>query len=108
MTRVVYQWHPDVVADFRELPHDLRAAYLEQIESIKADPKLGEHLDRRASTGDLSAYRKVKFGRDTARGPSHRIVHQLLPDSYNPSQFRVIAVRSRADVYNMAASRLNE
>ena len=106
MTGVVYQWHPDVVADFRGLPHDLQAAYLEQIELIKAEPKLGEHLDRRASTGDLSAYRKVKFGHDTPRGPSHRIVYQLLPDSYSPSQF--IAVRSRADVYNIAANRLEK
>ena len=108
MTGVVYQWHSDVVADFRELPHDLRDAYLEQIESIKADPKLGEHLDRRASTGDLSTYRKVKFGHDTPRGPSHRIVYQLLPDSYSPSRFRVIAVCSRADVYDIAAQRLEE
>lgn|GEM_PF-5588183 len=106
MSEVVYQWHPDVIADFRELPADLRLAYLEQIEAIKADPKLGEHLDRRASTGDLSAYRKVKFGRDTLRGPSHRIVYQLLPDSYTPSRFRVIAVRSRADVYTTAVQRL--
>jgi hypothetical protein len=108
VTGVVYQWHPDVVDDFCELPRDLQAAYLEQIEVIKADPKLGERLDRRASTGDLSAYRKVKFGHDTPRGPSHRIVYQLLPDSYNPSQFRVIAVRSRADVYNIAAKRLDK
>lgn len=108
MSEVVYQWHPDVVADFRELPADLRVAYLEQIEVIKADPKVGEHLDRRASTGDLSAYRKVKFGRDTTRGPSHRIVYQLLPDSYMPAKFRVIAVRSRADVYDIAARRLDE
>ena len=106
MTGVIYQWHPDVVADFRELPHDLQAAYLEQIESLKADPKLGEHLDRRASTGDLSAYRKVRFGHDTPRGPSHRIVYQLRPDSYHPSRIRVIAVRSRADVYDIAAQRL--
>jgi hypothetical protein len=106
VTGVVYQWHPDVIADFRELTPDLQAAYLEQIELIKADPKLGEHLDRRASTGDLSAYRKVKFGHDTPRGPSHRIVYQLLPDNYDPSRFRVIAVRSRADVYNTAAHRL--
>ena len=106
MSEVVYQWHPEVIADFRELPSDLRAAYLEQIEAIKADPKLGEHLDRRASTGDLSAYRKVKFGHDTPRGPSHRIVYQLLPDSYTPSRFRVIAVRSRADVYDIAARRV--
>jgi hypothetical protein len=34
------------------------------------------------------------------------VVYQLLPDSYDPSQFRVIAVRSRADVYNVAAQRL--
>jgi hypothetical protein len=102
----VYQWHPDVVADFRELPEDLRLAYLEQVEALKADPKIGEHLDPRASTGDLSAYRKVKFGRDTPRGPSHRIVYQLLPDSYTPSRFRVIAVRSRADAYDIAAQRL--
>lgn len=108
MSEVVYQWHPDVVADYRELPADLRATYLEQIEALRADPKLGEHLDRRASTGDLSAYRKVKFGRDTSRGPSHRIVYQLLPDSYKPSRFRVIAVRSRADVYDIAARRLVE
>jgi hypothetical protein len=54
-----------VVADFRELPQGLRVAYLEQVEAIRTDPKLAEHLDRRASTGDLSAYRKVKFGRDT-------------------------------------------
>jgi hypothetical protein len=108
VSEVDYQWHPDVVADFRELPADLRAAYLEQIEALRADPKLGEHLDRRASTGELSAYRKVKFGRDTPRGPSHRIVYQLLPDSYTPSRFRVIAVRSRADVYDMAARRLVE
>ena len=108
MTGIVYQWHPDLVDDFRELPRDLQAAYLEQIEEIKADPKLGEHLDLRASTGDLSAYRKVKFGHDTPRGPSHRIVYQLLPDSYSPSQFRVIAVRSRADVYDIAAKRLNK
>ena len=106
MSEVVYQWHPDVVADFRELPADLRAAYLEQIEALRADPKLGEHLDRRATTGDLSAYRKLKFGHDTPRGPSHRIVYQLLPDSYTPSRFRVIAVRSRADVYDIAAQRL--
>jgi len=106
VNEVVYQWHPEVVADFRELPEDVQVAYLEQIEAIKADPKLGEHLDRRASTGDLSAYRKIKFGRDTPRGPSHRIVYQLLPDSYTPSRFRVIAVRSRADVYNIAARRL--
>jgi hypothetical protein len=104
VTGIVYQWHPDVIADFRELTPDLQAAYLEQIELIKADPKLGEHLDRRASTGDLSAYRKVKFGHDTPRGPSHRIVYQLLPENYDPSRFRVIAVRSRADVYNTAAS----
>ncbi len=108
MSEVTYQWHPDVVADFRDLPQDVQAAYLEQIEAIKADPKLGEHLDRRASTGDLSAYRKVKFGRDTPRGPSHRIVYQLLPDSYTPSRFRVIAVRSRTDVYDIAAQRLEE
>lgn len=108
MSDVVYQWHPDVIADFRELPADLRTTYLEQVEAIRADPKLGEHLDRRASTGDLSAYRKVKFGHDTPRGPSHRIVYQLLPDSYAPSRFRVIAVRSRADVYNTAAQRLEE
>lgn len=108
MTGVTYQWHPDVVSDFRELPRDLKADYLEQIEGIKADPKLGDHLDRRASTGDLSAYRKVTFGHDTPRDPSHRIVYELLPDSYNPSQFRVIAVRSRADVYNIAASRLDK
>lgn len=106
MSEVVYQWHPDVVDDFRELPKDLRAAYLEQIEALRADPKLGEHLDRRARTGDLSAYRKLKFGRDTPRGPSHRIVYQLLPDSYTPSRFRVIAVRSRAEVYDIAAQRL--
>ena len=106
MSQAVYLWHPEVIADFRELPADLRLAYLEQIEAIKADPKLGEHLDRRASTGDLSAYRKVKFGRDTVRGPSHRIVYQLLPDSYTPSRFRVIAVRSRADVYTTAVQRL--
>lgn len=91
MSEVVYQWHPDVVADVRE-----------------PDPKLGEHLDRRASTGDLSAYRKVKFGHDTWRGPSHRIVYRLLPDNYTPSRFRVIAVRSRADVYDIAAQRLEE
>jgi len=108
VNEVVYQWHPDVVTDFRELPADLRAAYLEQIEALRADPKLGEHLDRRASTGNLSAYRKVKFGRDTPRGPSHRIVYRLLPDSYTPSLFRVIAVRSRADVYDIAAERLVE
>jgi hypothetical protein len=108
VSEVAYQWHPEVVADYRELPEDLRAAYLEQIEAIKADPKLGEHLDRRASTGDLSAYRKVKFGRDTLRGPSHRIVYQLLPDSYSPSRFRVIAVRSRADVYEVAVRRLEK
>lgn len=107
MTGVVYQWHPDVVDDLRQLPNDIQAAYLEQIEAIKADPKLGEHLDRRASTGDLSAYRKVKFGLDTPRGPSHQIVYQLLPDSYDPSQFRVIAVRSRADIYNIATNRLD-
>lgn len=106
MSEVVYQWHPEVVDDFRELPKGLRKAYLEQIEALRADPKLGEHLDRRASTGDLSAYRKVRFGRDTPRGPSHRIVYQLLPDSYMPSRFRVIAVRSRADVYDIAAQRL--
>lgn len=106
MSPVVYQWHPDVVDDFHELPKDLRAACLEQIEALRADPKLGEHLDRRASTGDLSAYRKLKFGRDTPRGPSHRIIYQLLPDSYTPSRFRVIAVRSRADVYDIAAQRL--
>ena len=106
MSEVVYQWHPDVVSDFRTLSQDLRAAYLEQIEAIKLDPKLGEHLDRRASTGDLSAYRKVKFGRDTPRGPSHRIVYQLLPDSYTPSAFRVVAVRSRDDVYDIASQRL--
>lgn len=106
MSEVVYQWHPEVIADFRELPADLQLAYLEQVEAIKADPRLGEHLDRRASTGDLSAYRKVKFGRDTVRGPSHRIVYQLLPDSYTPSRFRVIAVRSRADVYDIAARRV--
>lgn len=106
MSEVVYQWHPDVVDDFRELPKDLRAAYLEQIEALRADPKLGEHLDRRARTGDLSTYRKLKFGRDTPRGPSHRIVYQLLPDSYTPSRFRVIAVRSRAEVYDIAAQRL--
>lgn len=99
---------PEVVADFRELPEDLRAAYLEQVEAIKADPKVGEHLDRQASTGDLSAYRKVKFGHDTPRGPSHRIVYQLLPDSYTPSRFRVVAVRSRTDVYDIAARRLEE
>lgn len=108
MTEVVYQWHPDVVADFRELPVDLRAAYLEQVELLKVDPKRGEHLDRRASTGDLSAYRKLKFGHDTPRGLSHRIVYRLLPDGYSPSRFRVIAVRSRADVYNVAAQRLEE
>lgn len=108
MTEVVYQWHPDVVADFRELPLDLRVAYLAQVDLLKSDPKLGEHLDRRASTGDLSAYRKLKFGHDTPRGPSHRIVYQLLPDSYDPSRFRVIAVRSRADVYSVAARRLAE
>jgi hypothetical protein len=108
VTEVVYQWHPDVIADFRELTSDLQAAYLEQIELIEADPKLGEHPDRRASTGDLSAYRKVKFGHDTPRGPSHRIVYQLLPDNYDPSRFRVIAVRSRADVYNTAANRLEK
>jgi hypothetical protein len=107
-SNVVYQWHPDVVADFQDLPQDLRVAYLERIEAIKDDPKLGEHLDRRASTGDLSAYRKLKFGHDTSRGPSHRIVYQLLPDSYTPAQFRVIAVRSRADVYDIAAQRLKE
>lgn len=106
MSEVVYQWHPEVVVDFHALPQDLRAAYLEQVEAIKIDPKLGEHLDRRASTGDLSAYRKIKFGRDTSRGPSHRIVYQLLPDNYAPSQVGVIAVRSRADVYNIAAQRL--
>jgi len=106
VSEVVYQWHPDVISDFRELPEDVQVAYLEQIEAIRADPKLGEHLDRRASTGDLSAYRKIKFGRDTPRGPSHRIVYQLLPDSYIPSRFRVIAVRSRADVYTTAARRL--
>ncbi len=54
---------PGHVPDVRELPHDLRDAYLEQIE-IQADPKLGEHLDRRASTGDLAAYHKVKFGHE--------------------------------------------
>ncbi len=59
MSEVVYQWHPDVVADFRELPEDLRAAYLEQIEAVKTDPKLGEHLDRRASTGDLPRARSA-------------------------------------------------
>jgi len=107
VTGVVCQWHPDVINDFREMPHDLQAAYLEQIESIEADPKLGEHLDRRASSRDLAAYRKVKFGHDTPRGPSHRIVYQFLPDSYDPSQFRVIAVRSRDDVYDIAANRLN-
>lgn len=106
MSPVVYQWHPDVVDDFRELPKDLRVAYLEQIEALRADPKLGEHLDRRATAGDLSAYRKLKFGRDTPRGPSHRIIYQLLPDSYTPSRFRVIAVRSRAEVYDIAAQRL--
>lgn len=106
MSEVVYQWHPEVIADFRELPEDLQLAYLEQVEAIEADPRLGEHLDRRASTGDLSAYRKVRFGRDTGRGLSHRIVYQLLPDSYTPSRFRVIAVRSRADVYDIAARRV--
>jgi hypothetical protein len=106
VSEAIYQWHPAVVADLRELPQDVEAAYLEQIEATKADPKLGEDLDRRASTGDLSAYRKVKFGRDTPRGPSHRIVYQLLPDSYTPSRFRVIAVRSRADAYDIAAQRL--
>ena len=55
----------------------MQLAYLEQVEAIKADPRLCEHLDRRASTGDLSAYRKITFGRDTVRGPSHRIVHGL-------------------------------
>jgi hypothetical protein len=107
VSEVTYQWHPEVVADFRELPPDVQAAYLEQIEAIRSDPKVGEHLDRRASTGDLSAYRKVRFGRDTPRGPSHRIVYKLLPDSYTPSRFRVIAVRSRADVYDIAAQRLD-
>lgn len=106
MSEVVYQWHPDVVEDFRALPTDLRAAYLEQVEALRADPKLGEHLDRRARTGDLSLFRKLKFGRDTPRGPSHRIVYQLLPDSYTPSRFRVIAVRARADVYDIATRRL--
>lgn len=108
MTDVVYQWHPDVVADFAALSPDLREAYLEQVEALKMDPKLGEHLDVHASTGDLSAYRKLKFGRDTPHGPSHRIVYQLLPDNYAPSQFRVIAVRSREDVYAIAARRAEE
>lgn len=108
MSEVTYQWHPDVVADFRELPADLRAAYLEQVEALRVDPGLGEHLDRRASTGDLSAYRKVRFGHDTPRGPSHRIIYQLLPDSYTPSRFRVIAVRSRDEVYDVAAGRVGE
>lgn len=108
MSEVTYQWHPDVVADFRELPADLRAAYLEQVEALRVDPRLGEHLDRRASTGDLSAYPKVRFGRDTPRGPSHRIIYQLLPDSYTPSRFRVIAVRSRDEVYDIAARRVGE
>ncbi len=57
MSQAVYLWHPEVIADFRELPADLQLAYLEQIEAIKADPRLGEHVDRRASSGDLSAYR---------------------------------------------------
>ena len=108
MSEVTYQWHPDVVADFRELPADLRAAYLEQVEALRVDPRLGEHLDRCASTGDLSAYRKVNFGHDTPRGPSHRIIYQLLPDSYTPSRFRVIAVRPRDEVYDIAARRVGE
>jgi len=62
VSEVIDQWHPDVVADFRELPQDVQAAYLEPIEVIKPDPKLGEHLDRRASTGELSVHRKVRFG----------------------------------------------
>lgn len=105
MSGITYQWHPAVIAAFRALPQDVQAAYLEQIEAIKADPRLGEHLDRRASIGDPPAYRKVRFGRDAPRGPSHRIVYQLLPDSYTPSRFRLIAVRSRTDVYHIAAQR---
>jgi hypothetical protein len=108
VSEVTYQWHPNVVADFRELPPDVEAAYVEQVEAIRADPKVGEHLDPRAGSGDLSAYRKVRFGRDTPRGPSHRIVYELLQDRYTPSRFRVIAVRSRADVYDIAAQRLEE
>ena len=34
------------------------------------------------------------------------VVYQLRPDSYTPSRFRVIAVRSRADVYDIAARRV--
>jgi hypothetical protein len=105
LNEVVYQWHPAVVADFSALDPELRRAYLELVDRIKADPKIGEHLDARASTGDRSAYRKLKFGRDTPRGPSHRIVYQLLPDNHAPTTFRVIAVRSRDDVYAIAAER---
>lgn len=106
MSQAVYPWHPNVVSDFREFSPDLREAYLEQVKAIKADPNIGEHLDRRSTSGDLSTYRKVKFGHDTARGPSHRIVYQLLPDSSTPSRFRVIAGRSRVDVYRIAVQRL--
>jgi hypothetical protein len=92
LNEVVYQWHPAVVADFAALDPERRRAYLELVDRIEADPKIGEHLDARAGTGDLSAYRKLKFGRDTPRGPSHRIVYQLPSDTYAPTTFRVIAV----------------
>jgi hypothetical protein len=105
LNEVVCQWHPAVVTDFAALEPELRGAYLELVDRIQADPKIGDHLDARASTGDLSAYRKLKFGHDSPRGPSHRVVYQLLPDNYAPSTFRVIAVRSRDDVYAIAAER---
>lgn len=104
---VTFQWHPEVVDDYLGLPEHLKAAYLDAVEQIKRDPKVGEHLDRRASTGDLSAYRKLKFGDDTERGPSHRVVYRLLPDNWSPSHFRVIAVRSRNDVYDVTADRVH-
>lgn len=105
---IVYQWHPELIDDYRALPAHLRQAFLVAVEEIKRDPTIGEHLDHRASTGDLSAYRKLKFGDDTDRGPSHRIVYRLLPDNWNPAQFRVLAVRSREDVYATAARRARQ
>lgn len=112
------RWHDDVPADLASVKGSFGDATFAEaralIESLPGDPLLGDWLEHRGGTGDLSDCRTVKFGPDEVAddgaqlGPALRLVYRLLPSNHDRQMVEVIAVAPRRDLvaYYLASLRL--
>lgn len=115
----------EVKQDLRALPSDqLRKVAFGWLQRLRGEPRLGQRLDWRLSTGDLRDCRKLYFDeRDeplvrnfmtrtrAGEGAQFRVVYRLLPRDEQPETIQVIAIgRKREEdgegVYGRAARRL--